>query len=77
MRAAEADLIEKAVAGAPSLRIAGARVAKAAANAGVAHSAQGLQVNGEFDLSRQLVTENGIYPPPLAGAILNFGTACR
>jgi NodT family efflux transporter outer membrane factor (OMF) lipoprotein len=69
------DLIEKAIAGAPSLRIAQARVVKAAANAGVAHSAQGPQVGGELDLSRSLVTENGIYPPPLAGSILNFGTA--
>lgn len=69
------DLIEKAVAGAPSLGIAEARVAKAAASAGVARSAQGAQLSGELDVSRQLITENGIYPPPLAGAILNFGTA--
>jgi NodT family efflux transporter outer membrane factor (OMF) lipoprotein len=69
------DLIEKAVAGSPSLRVAQARIARAAANAGVAHAAEGPQLNGEVDASRQLITQNGIYPPPLAGAILNLGTA--
>jgi NodT family efflux transporter outer membrane factor (OMF) lipoprotein len=69
------ELVEKAVAGSPSLRVAQARVARAAANAGVARSAEGPQLNGEIDVSRQRITGNGIYPPPLAGAILNFGTA--
>jgi NodT family efflux transporter outer membrane factor (OMF) lipoprotein len=68
-------LVDKALAGSPSLRVAQARVARAAANAGVARSAQGPQLNGEIDISRQRITGNGIYPPPLAGAILDFGTA--
>jgi NodT family efflux transporter outer membrane factor (OMF) lipoprotein len=68
-------LVEKALAGSPSLRVAQARVARAAANAGVARAAQGPQLNGEVDISRQRITANGIYPPPLAGAILDIGTA--
>jgi NodT family efflux transporter outer membrane factor (OMF) lipoprotein len=68
------DLVDKAVAGSPSLRMAQARVVRAAANAGVARAAEGPQLNGEVDISRQRITENGIYPPPLAGAILNLGT---
>jgi NodT family efflux transporter outer membrane factor (OMF) lipoprotein len=68
-------LVEKALAGSPSLRVAQARVARAAANAGVARAAQGPQLNGEVDISRQRITANGIYPAPLAGAILDLGTA--
>ncbi len=69
------ELIEKAVAGSPSLQAAQARVDRAAANAGVAGAARGPKLTGDANASRQLVTENGIYPPPLAGSILNFGTA--
>ena len=69
------DLIGQAVAGSPTLRAAQARVVRAAANAGVARSAIGPQLNAEVDVSRQRITGNGIYPPPLAGAILTMGTA--
>ena len=68
------DLVDKAVAGSPSLRAAQARVVRAAANAGVARAAEGPQLTGEGDVTRQRITGNGIYPPPLAGSILNFGT---
>ena len=67
-------LVDQAVAGSPTLRSAQARVVRAAANAGVARAAEGPQLNGEADESRQRITQNGIYPPPLAGAILNLGT---
>lgn len=68
------ELIDKAVAGSPNLRAAQARVVRAAANAGVARAADRPQLTGEADVSRQRITENGIYPPPLAGAILDLGT---
>ncbi|MEO8924314.1 MAG: efflux transporter outer membrane subunit, partial [Caldimonas sp.] len=68
------DLVDKAIAGSPSLRSAQARVVRAAANAGVARAAEGPQLTGEADVTRQRITENGIYPPPLAGSILNLGT---
>jgi len=31
-------------------------------------------VNGAFDATRQRYSENGLYPPPLAGAVRNSGT---
>ncbi|MCE9657020.1 MAG: efflux transporter outer membrane subunit [Burkholderiales bacterium] len=64
-----AALIDQAVAGSPSLRVAQARVARAAANAGIARAAEGPQLTGSFDATRQRYTENGIYPPPLAGSV--------
>jgi len=68
------SLIDQAVAGSPSLRVVEARVARAAANAGAAKAAEGPQLGLAFDATRQRYTENGIYPPPLAGSTLNSGT---
>ena len=68
------SLIDQAVAGSPSLRVVEARVARAAANAGIAHAAEGLQLGLAFDATRQRYTENGIYPPPLAGSTRDSGT---
>ena len=68
------SLIDQAVAGSPSLRVVEARVARAAANAGGAKAAEGPQLGLAFDATRQRYTENGIYPPPLAGSTLNSGT---
>ena len=67
-------LIEQAVAGSPSLRVAQDRVARAAAGAAVARAAEGPQLNGSFDATRQRFTETGIYPPPLAGSNRSSGT---
>ena len=68
-------LINQALADAPSLKMAKARLAKAEAVADVSHSALmptlGLDVEG----TRQLFTQNSIYPPPLGGNIYNVGTA--
>ncbi|MGZ5183728.1 MAG: efflux transporter outer membrane subunit [Caldimonas sp.] len=68
------SLIDQAVAGSPTLRVAQDRVARAAANAGVAHAAEGPQLNASFDATRQRFTETGIYPPPLAGSIRDTAT---
>jgi len=51
-----ADLIERATAGSPSLRVAAARAARAAANVESTHAAEGPQLNGSFDLLRQRFT---------------------
>ncbi|MEP7301318.1 MAG: efflux transporter outer membrane subunit [Caldimonas sp.] len=67
-------LIEQAVAGSPSLRVAQARLARAVANAGAVRAAEGPQLNGAFDLTRQRFTETGIYPPPLAGSLRDTAT---
>jgi NodT family efflux transporter outer membrane factor (OMF) lipoprotein len=69
-----ADLIARATAGNPSLRVAAARAARASANVASAHANEGPQLGLGVDASRQRITENGIYPPPLAGAIINSGT---
>jgi NodT family efflux transporter outer membrane factor (OMF) lipoprotein len=68
------DLVAKALSGSPSLRVAQARVVRAGASVGIARAADGPQLTGEADASRQRITETGIYPPPLAGALINQGT---
>jgi len=70
-----ADLIQRATAGSPSLRVATARAARAAAGVESAHAAEGPQLSGAFDLTRQRFTENGLYPPPLAGTKQTTATA--
>ncbi|MEP7058162.1 MAG: efflux transporter outer membrane subunit [Caldimonas sp.] len=67
-------LIERALADSPSLKAAGARLARAAANVGSAEAARGPQVNGSFDAMRQRFSANGLYPPPLAGSTRDTGT---
>ncbi len=68
------SLIDQAVAGSPSLRVAQARVARAAANAGVVRASEGPQLTGSLDATRQRFTETGIYPPPLAGSVRDSAT---
>ena len=70
-----ADLIERATAGSPSLRVAAARAARAAANTATAQANDAPLVTGSLDASRQRFTANGLYPPPLAGSIRNTATA--
>ncbi|MEO8656425.1 MAG: efflux transporter outer membrane subunit [Ramlibacter sp.] len=67
-------LMDQALAGSPSLRLAQARLARAQAVTEVARSASQPQLNGSLDVTRQRYTENGPYPPPLAGSIKNSGT---
>jgi len=67
-------LIERSLADSPSLKAAQARLARAGANVGAADAARGPQVNGSFDATRQRFSENGLYPPPIAGSIRNTAT---
>ena len=69
-----ASLIDQAVAGSPTLRVAEARLARAAANAGTARAAEGPQLNGAFDATRQRFSATSIYPPPLGGTIRETAT---
>ena len=69
------ELVERALAGNPSLKIAQARLARAQAAVAGARSADGPQVNGQLDVTRQRFSENSIYPPPLGGSIQTLGTA--
>jgi len=68
------QLVDIALQGNPNLKIAQARLARAQAVTEVAEAARLPQVNGSFDATRQRYSENGLYPPPLAGAIRNSGT---
>ena len=68
------SLIDRALAGSPNLKAAQARLVRAQANADLAGTTDGLQVNGSLDVTRQRFTANGLYPPPLAGGTYNTGT---
>lgn len=61
-------LIDQALAGQPSLKTAQARLQLAQAAADAAGAAQMPRVDGSADLTRQRFSENGIFPPPLAGS---------
>lgn len=69
------SLIERAVAGSPNLRLAQARIERANAGIAGARASQGVRVDGAVDLTRQRFSENGIYPPPIAGSIRELGNA--
>ena len=62
------NLVERAIAGNPSLRVAEARSRRAAASVAAAEAQRGPQLNGALDATRQRYTENGLVPPPIAGS---------
>lgn len=68
-------LVVKALETSPSLKLAQARLARAQAATEVAGAARLPQIDGEVDVTRQRYTANGLFPPPLAGAIRESGTA--
>lgn len=67
-------LIDRALAGSPSLKVAQARLERAAAAIDGTRAAEGLQARATVEAMRQRYTENGMIPKPLAGAIENTGT---
>lgn len=67
-------LIERALAGNPSLKVAQSRLERARAAVSGAQAASGLQVNGQFDVTRQHYSGNGAVPPPLAGSMRTSAT---
>jgi NodT family efflux transporter outer membrane factor (OMF) lipoprotein len=69
------DLVTRALAGNPTLKVAQARLTRAEAAVGGAKAADGLQVNGEVDVTRQRYSANSIYPPPLGGGVYTMGNA--
>ncbi len=60
-------LIDEALAGSPTLKIAAARTRKALAFADVAKSSLYPQVNATFDATRERFSAHGLVPPPFAG----------
>ncbi len=67
-------LIASALAANPSLKLARDRMERANAAVNAAQANTGPKVDGSFDLVRQRYTENGLYPPPIAGSIGDSGT---
>src|SRR6185312_6069257 len=61
------QLMQEALAGSPSLRLARARVDRALAFAEAAGAPLMPQLNGSVDATRQRFSKNGLIPPPFAG----------
>lgn len=61
-------LIDQALQSSPSLDIAAARVRTAQATARGARAVQWPQINANFHVTRERLSENYIYPPPLGGS---------
>ena len=68
------DLVQKALAGSPTLKVAQARLDRAVAGADGARANDGIQGDVKLEATRQRYTENGMIPKPLAGSIENSGT---
>lgn len=68
-------LIEQALAGNPSLKLAAARQTQAEAAAGVAESALGPQLTADVDSTRRRFSEHADVPPPLAGNVRSLNHA--
>jgi NodT family efflux transporter outer membrane factor (OMF) lipoprotein len=66
-------LMTQALQGNPSLKIAQARLARAQAMSEAARANTLPQVNGSASVTRQRFTENGLYPPPIAGSQVTTG----
>jgi NodT family efflux transporter outer membrane factor (OMF) lipoprotein len=69
------DLVERALAGNPGLRIAQARLERAHAGVASSRAAAGPQINGEADVTRERFSATSIYPPPLGGSIRTLANA--
>ena len=64
------QLIEEALAGSPTLRIADARVRKADSVAQSLNAALYPHIDGNASITRQRFPEHGLFPPPIAGSTL-------
>jgi len=67
-------LVAQALAGNPNLKVAQARLRRAQSVLEVANAATQPQVNGSFEATRQRYTENGLFPPPIAGSVRDSAT---
>lgn len=67
------DVVERALAGNPSLKVAQARYERAQAAVSNARSADGFHLNAGADATRERFSANGIFPPPLGGNIFTVG----
>jgi len=69
------ELIAAALTGNPTIRTAQARLERAQANEELAGAARQPQLSASADTSRQKLSQNYIYPPPLGGSTQSLNTA--
>jgi NodT family efflux transporter outer membrane factor (OMF) lipoprotein len=67
-------LVDRALAEQPSLQLAASRITRAQAQAESAGAAGQPQVGLGANVTRQLYSANGLFPPPLGGNFINEGT---
>lgn len=67
------SLEDAALRGNPSLAAAGARIERARQMVRLAGLESELRLNGEVSATRQHLSENGLFPPPLGGSTLSEG----
>lgn len=67
-------LVGQALQNNPNLKLTQARLARARSFSDVTRAAGRPQLNASLDLTHQRYTQNGLIPPPLAGAIQDTGT---
>jgi NodT family efflux transporter outer membrane factor (OMF) lipoprotein len=67
-------LVAQALQDNPTLKVAQARLRRAQSVLEVAHAATLPQANGSLEVTRQRYTENGLFPPPIAGSIRDSAT---
>jgi NodT family efflux transporter outer membrane factor (OMF) lipoprotein len=68
-------LVAKGLDGSPNLGAAAARLARARAVVDATRGAEEPQVNFDASVKRELLSKNGIFPPPYAGSIFNQSDA--
>ena len=69
------DLVAKALAGSPNLGAAQARVVRAQAVVDSARGAELPHVDFDASVKRELLSRNGLFPPPYGGSVLNQANA--
>ena len=69
------DIVDRALAGNPGLRVAQARFERAEAAVDLNKSADGLHLIAEANATRQRFSGTSIYPPPLGGSIRTIANA--
>ena len=67
--------MERALSGSPTLKIAQARVMRAAAMVGSVSANDGVQVNGVVESTRERFSGKSIYPNPIGGSLRTLSTA--
>jgi NodT family efflux transporter outer membrane factor (OMF) lipoprotein len=68
------QLIDEALAGSPTLKVAEARTRKAIAAADASRAALYPQINGELQMTRERFPEHGLVPPPTGGSWSSLNT---